>query len=167
MKKIILSLLVILILLLTGCVSRSPAAGESGSAETPGDPQDDVISRSPEVEMPEGAVVIFRRSGGFAGVNEEWVIYADGRVKSSQGEEWQADPAAVGDLLAQIDGYDFFSLRSQYIPANPCCDLFSYELIVNDRGRVHLVATVDGADAPEGLQLALQAVQEFIENSHR
>ncbi|MCR4407571.1 MAG: hypothetical protein NUW24_11730 [Anaerolineae bacterium] len=100
----------------------------------------------------EGAVIIYRRSGGFAGVHEQWTIYPDGRIMAADGCEWRVSPEQVEQLLAEIESLGFFEMSSRYVPLNTCCDRFTYEITVRHGDTVNTVTTIDAApDAPSEL----------------
>jgi hypothetical protein len=114
--------------------------------------------------MPAGAVVVFRREGGIAGLSEQWTIFADGRVQDADGNNYEIEPAAVTAMLATIESAGFMELDNSSPPANLCCDRFVYALAVRLGDRVHTMQTVDGAEeVPEGLMSALNAVQSIVE----
>jgi hypothetical protein len=53
------------------------------------------------------------------------------------------------------------------MPADPCCDRFTYELAVLTDGRVYAARTVDGTpDTPQAVWDSLQAVARFITETH-
>jgi hypothetical protein len=114
-------------------------------------------------EMPQGAVIVYRRSGGISGVSEEWVVYDDGRLTAASGEEWRVAPEPVAQLVAGIEGLGFFGLEENYVPRDTCCDRFTYELTVRSAGRVHTVTALDATpDTPDEVWEALRAVGQFI-----
>ena len=178
---IFLSLNLTLFILLSACAalpsSETPASGQDvvlptntflpldveNPVNTPISPQEDVERELPTVEIPEEAVIIYRRSGGFAGLDEEWMIYEDGTVNAKSGDHMKVDPGQVSSLLETIDGLGFFELETSYMPKSLCCDLFSYELVVHYKGVTMAVAAMDGADAPDHFWSALDAIRVFIE----
>jgi hypothetical protein len=114
--------------------------------------------------MPPGAVIVYRQSGGFAGLDEEWTIYADGRVIARDGSEWQSSPEQVSDLLYTIKSLGFFKLDAVPVSIVPCCDRFYYELSVVSGDLANSAATYDGAPtSPPGLSSSMQAVTNFLD----
>lgn len=95
--------------------------------------------------LPEGATIVFRRSGGFAGVDEEWTIYSDGRITSTDGGAWRVTPDQVEPLAEQIDKSGFFELDGKYLPLDTCCDRFTYQVSVNMGDKANSVTTIDAA----------------------
>lgn len=106
--------------------------------------------------------VSFHRAGGFAGLDEQWLIYANGRVKAPDGSEQQVDVEAVQALLETITVNDFFGLEDSYIPEETCCDRITYEITVQMDGNVKTVQTIDGAEQPEQLTQVLSAVNNLL-----
>jgi hypothetical protein len=81
-------------------------------------------------------------SGGIAGVNETVVLHEDGRLIAPDGTAAQAPPNQVAQVFALLRG-GFFDLASQYLPADPCCDRFTYRVSAEVDGRRHSVTTMD------------------------
>ncbi|MBN1147242.1 MAG: hypothetical protein JXA78_08300 [Anaerolineales bacterium] len=139
----------------------------TATRQPPGESSEGQPGQSPVVEnIPEGAVIVYRRSGGFAGLDEEWTIYADGRVTSKDGRQWQASPEQASDLIVQIEALGFFEIKADPIPLIPCCDRFYYELTMVSGEQAHTIATYDGAPAtPPGLWQAMEAVIRFLDQA--
>jgi hypothetical protein len=116
-----------------------------------------------DVNMPVDAVVIFHRSGGFAGVDERWTMYSDGRIVKSDGEQQQVESEEVQALLETIQDTSFFELADSYIPEDTCCDRFTYSITVQLDGRVKTVSTLDASPTqPDGLTTVNTAISELI-----
>lgn len=96
-------------------------------------------------------VINYQRSGGFAGVDERWFIYSDGRVEGRDLTTGNVGTQAVADLLELIEEEGFFSFEERYFPQSLCCDRFTYRIVVFTEGKGKVVTAMDGADAPEGL----------------
>ena len=129
---------------------------------TPSVPSDTTI---PESAAPDSSepLIVYERSGGYAGLTDHWEIYANGRITNSNGQEWQADPADVAQLLTEIAAAEFFTLEASYIPKNACCDLFTYSITVTDGTQTFTTTTVEqAASAPDNLWTTLDLVQAFI-----
>ncbi len=105
------------------------------------------------------AVIVLKRGGGFAGVDEEWTIYASGRVAPAEGAERTVAAEAVDSLLADIEARGFFELADAYGRGSKCNDCFQLELTVTHNGRTKTVTAVDAApDTPPALQEIVSAV---------
>ncbi len=109
------------------------------------------------------ALIALHRSGGFAGVDEQWLIYADGRIEGPEGVQQQVEPEQVQALLETITTNEFFALDDSYVPLDSCCDRFSYELTVRLDNNQKTVRTVDDApDQPQQLTQILNAVNVLL-----
>ena len=109
------------------------------------------------------AVIIYSRSGGFAGLMEEWHIYADGRVESNNGSIQQVAPEQVARLLATAESSNFNGLQAAYLPRDSCCDRFSYSITIHLDDVIKTVSTMDGvAKQPEALTVLLTAVNDLL-----
>jgi hypothetical protein len=112
---------------------------------------------------PNAAVIVLQRTGGLAGVSEQWSIFPDGRVLTPKGTQSQVDAAQVSALVTALDQAGFFTLQDSYGKNSPCRDCYNYQLSVNDSGRSKTVSFVEGAgDTPPGLTAALKAINELV-----
>jgi hypothetical protein len=146
-------------LLLTGCATAQKAApGETPTLETKSIEAD-------SLPLPEGAALSFHRSGGFAGVDETWLVYTDGRVVSPDGSERRVEAGQVSGLLADLTAAGFFKLDPAYKPQNLCCDRFTYELIARSGELANRMSAVEGVeDTPPALLSSIQLVEAFLKN---
>jgi hypothetical protein len=79
--------------------------------------------------------IVLERAGGITGGQDSFVV----------------DRSTVGGQrpLRMAGSYTFKSLRSSYLPTNPCCDRYSYRVTVSyPDGRRKTVSTVQGTTAP-------------------
>jgi hypothetical protein len=110
-----------------------------------------------------GAVITFARSGGLAGVSEQWTIYADGRILAPSGAVGQVPEAEVNQLLAEIAGAGFFDWATPARLPPGCADCFTYSLLVTFEGQTKELRLVDGQpDAPEGAWTILERIQALL-----
>jgi hypothetical protein len=151
-----LALIAIALALLTTCASP-PSTLKVETAAPKG--------TGPSLEgMPPDAVLVYHRSGGIAGIDEVWTVYADGSITNTSGALWQAPQEQVEALLQTIDGLGFFDMDASYLPKDVCCDRFSYELSVQYEGQAHQVVTMDGTETtPEAFWKILDEVQRFVD----
>ncbi|MFQ5595793.1 MAG: hypothetical protein ACE5HA_16730 [Anaerolineae bacterium] len=158
------------ILALTACAAPASSPRREGTpdAETP------VIAPAEVESWPSGklgavlgeAVIIYERSGGLAGVSEQWSIYPDGRIVAGDGREWQVEPEQVKQLTSDIKSLGFFDMSGQYMPLNQCCDRFTYTLVVRSGDKINRVTTIDAApEVPASLWEVLGAVRSFVNNA--
>ncbi|MEJ2747869.1 MAG: hypothetical protein P8183_08160, partial [Anaerolineae bacterium] len=131
----------------TATPSALKPVATSEPAETA--PVDSAESSKPDKmeAVPAGAVLVFHRTGGFAGVDQRWVVYADGRIDMPDGTQKQVDASQVQALLDTVQTANFFDLNDSYVPLDNCCDRFTYSITVQLDGQVKTVNTID--DAPE------------------
>jgi hypothetical protein len=116
------------------------------------------------VEDDVAPVITFARSGGFAGIEEEWQIYGDGRIVNERGQTWQTEDQEVTQLLEDIGATSFLQLEGSYMPKNSCCDRFTYVLTVIIEGETQQVTTIDAApNTPDAFWETQKLIQDFIE----
>lgn len=109
-------------------------------------------------------VIIFKRSGGFAGLDDFFSIAKDGRVVAADGRTWQADPDEVEILVQDLLSLGFFDLQESYKPADPCCDHIFVELGLDTGERTHTVSAVAGdPGVPDQFTQMLALVQQFVD----
>lgn len=98
-------------------------------------------------------VIVLRRSGGFSGLKQEWLVFSDGRVEARQGNQ----PAEVNrvlaveveDLLKWMEANGFFAASIATPNSDEqCCDRFLYELSATYTGKTNTVVVLD---TPENL----------------
>ncbi|MCB0176573.1 MAG: hypothetical protein KDJ97_39100, partial [Anaerolineae bacterium] len=107
-----------------------------------------------------------KRSGGFAGRADTFLIYADGRVESNGQAGGQIDAEQVEAVLSQADAAGFFELDESYLAKDTCCDRFTYQLTLRHEDKKNSVVTIDDADnPPAALQSMLEAVDALVSNA--
>ena len=127
----------------------------SDEAETPTD--------QPQSDEP---VIEFKRSGGFAGRADTFLIYADGRIESNGQAGGQIGAEQVEAVLSQADAAGFFELDESYLAKDTCCDRFTYQLTLRHEDKKNSVVTIDDADNPPvALQSTLEAVDALVSNA--
>jgi hypothetical protein len=154
--------LVVLTLLLAACTSGAEPFTSPLASTSPLSP----------VATPNtlGALVItYERDGGIAGFHDVWRIYADGGVEAVSGNKPAAQMRLPADTIAtavrQIADSGFFALADAYMPADTCCDRYTYKLTVFDGGVAKTVITMDGAEQPSALADALTTVGKLIQQA--
>ncbi len=157
MRLIVVSLIVML--WLTACAPAAPAAQPH---EVSPFPTSEWTTPSSEVVL-----IVFERTGGFAGISEVWRFYEDGRVvKIDQHRKTriatQLPPDVVKEAAQRIVGEGFMDLADKYMPAKPCCDRFTYRLTIVHTKGVKTVTTMDGVDWPPALAKAMEVVNQLI-----
>ncbi len=140
-----------------------PAANQEAAAEPVETGK--LLSQPQAAGLPAGAVVVFERSGGLKGIGPattKWRFYADGRIQASDGRVWQKSPAEIQQLLSDLKANGFFDLEPKYLPADSCCDRYTYVITASDGSQTQRVTTMDGADMPDGLTRILQLFDELL-----
>ena len=109
-------------------------------------------------------VIEYQRSGGYAGVDENYSIFMCGQIVLNGDLNGHAETQEIDELLQQIETLGFYDLAPKYVPKDTCCDRFSYRLKVNNGIKDHTVIAVDGApSAPAQLWELLKLVKHFVE----
>ena len=141
---------------------------EPTEATTPIEPTKTVVRPTPteastmtsDPDSLTGPVIILKRSGGYAGLEDQWAIYADGRVEGSATTENPLSTEHIAEILAEAEGGGFFNLNDQYIDKGHCCDFFNYEVTLNlADGRSHTIITVE--QTPSIPPILAQTIQEL------
>jgi hypothetical protein len=110
-----------------------------------------------------GAVIVFHRSGGIAGVDEKWEIHPDGRVFSAKGEQGAIEADQVTTLLEAIEALGFFEMKDSYGLPSQCKDCFTYTVTVSSGDKVKSITTIDNAsDAPPELGQVLEKINTLL-----
>jgi hypothetical protein len=136
--------LVGLLLVLAACGDDAPAGGSTTTAVS-------------------GVSGTIHRSGGFAGFDQTWVLGSDGTVLGPDGYTALLTAADRAQVEAAVDAAGFFDLDPEYLPADPCCDRFTYEVTLTRGTATHTVVTMDGAEAPEGLFALITVLLEVVQ----
>jgi hypothetical protein len=150
----------VVILLIYGATRLFYEGPMGGQGQAPGPLEDESL------ELFEEATLSYQRSGGFAGLDETWLIYGDGRIVEPNGNETLIEPEQVAQLLVDLEEAGFFQLDPTYEPENPCCDRFTYVLTAQVGERANRMSAVDGVESvPEELWDSLAIVRLFIERN--
>lgn len=110
-------------------------------------------------------LVDYRRSGGFAGVDDHVVIQENGQAtltRRAQQYEFVLDDDTMNQLQTLLDNAEFSKLRGQYLPTRQGSDLFEYLITHNG----HTVRTMD-TTVPEALQPVLELLNRIIESREK
>ena len=124
MKKIIV-VLILFALVLTACASLGVKAKDEANKEP---------------------VIVFQRSGGFAGMSEQWSIYANGKIVKEIGEEHSIGPAQVTALLDALQVAGFYEMKasSSVAGSGNCNDCYTYQLTVTSGGKENSITVQEG-----------------------
>lgn len=142
-------------------VDEVPTGKRGGAA--PSDVKiDPAYMKKLEAEL-DGAVILYQRSGGLAGVAENWWIHEDGRLTDQDGNVWQLPAAEVKQLLAASEQLGQAKVVGNLVPEGLCCDQFIYSLTVRQADGIYQVVTADGLKTPDMLSKLLATTGKLIE----
>jgi hypothetical protein len=112
----------------------------------------------------EGVLVIFKRTGGIAGVNDVLTVYEDGRVTyvgRNAENTAQVAPEELAELRRLLATPEFAALDRRYSALG--ADLFSYSITTARDGKAQTVITMDGANNPQILNQVLAEVGKLLQ----
>lgn len=174
MRRITLILLIIL-LWTTGCSTadteptlEAVAPTETAVPTVTTEPTATTVPPTPTEEVPATSepetavepVIILKRSGGFAGLEDQWIIYADGRVVGSEAKNNPLSTEHIAQILADAEAGGFFDLKGEYIDEGHCCDFFNYEVTLTlPDGRSKTITTVE--QTPSQPEILAQTILEL------
>jgi hypothetical protein len=110
-------------------------------------------------------VIVFQRSGGLAGVSEQWSIYANGKITTKDGKELKIDPAQVSALLEAIQAAGFYDMKAGPGIGGPssCKDCYTYQLSVTKDKKAYSLTVQEGAkDIPEAFWKIIEQINNLI-----
>jgi hypothetical protein len=136
----------VMILIMTQLLSCVPVEFEQGSLSTPTIEAVGTPVNPAEMKIG-GAVIIYARSGGFAGISEAWTFYPDGRVISVDGSEYNVEVVQITELVTEITTMGFFEMRDSGKLFSDCRDCISHQLTISNGELIHSVSAVDGASS--------------------
>lgn len=147
--------------------TAEPAATtNTQSAPPPGEAPSDTGTIPEEVVFPPEAVIIFTQSGGFAGFDNTWVFYADGRVTYNGAEAAPQTPERINEVINELDNLGFFQMEYITGPNDHCCDFFYYTLAVKTQNRQNYVSFSEGdPNLPQALWDALSLIQPLAQEA--
>lgn len=161
MKCSLLFVWILFLPLLSGCNVETAHAPEDEIAQTP--------TTAPTATFAPNTAVVFKRSGGIAGLDEEWTIFTNGRIATNTTIQPQLTAEEVTQTLNSLESLGFFELENSYLPEDTCCDRFLYEITAVQGSTFHTVTTLETTpDMPEALQQTLRLIQEkLFENTEQ
>lgn len=149
-------------------VALTAACGQQAAEPThEADPRSTDQTPTPPTATPgdkaAGAAIIYQRSGGIAGLVEEWRIYPDGRVVSAEGKEHEVPPQEVSALLVEIEALGFFEMRDPGGLSATCADCFSHEITVSSGGKLNRITVAGGNYDPQDPRWQIvQKISDFV-----
>lgn len=114
-----------------------------------------------KLDLPAGTAISLHQTGGFAGVDDLYIFYDDGRILLPSGERATIPAEEVAAQVSALDAMGYFDMdRPEKKPI--CCDNFNYTLYAR-HGEREQVMTVNWGDpdlSPE-LMAFILALQEM------
>jgi hypothetical protein len=77
---------------------------------------------------PTGYVLMFERTGGYAGVQEKIWVYPDGRAINDAGKTAKISPDVINKWLEKISTFPALSAPDSFPADSYCMDCFIYQL---------------------------------------
>jgi hypothetical protein len=142
---------------------------DSTLGEISRDTQASAVSPKRErLQLPKGALIAFRKSGGLKFSTREIVLYPDGRVSFGgpdvSKEAYAHVPRKVNDaqiarFRKMLDHINFFRMASAQGDQPP--DAFAYEIVARAGNRVNYVEVFDGS-LPDALTPLIQQLSALM-----
>jgi len=116
-----------------------------------------------EHEQRDAALVSLERSGGFAGVQEKYEIYEDGRIINSRGTTIRVPAARVESILRRIAALDLPDSCRIQIPTGLCSDCFYYRITMRSRtGKIVLRFDEQQIEGRDSLSRIARNVRDLV-----
>ena len=110
-----------------------------------------------------GIVLLYERSGGIAGIHNEWKAYSDGRLESIDGSIGTLSPKELDGVLEEFHKLNFFDLEMKINPFDSCADCFSYRLLINFEGQTNEISWNEAStDTPVNFREILTLINTLI-----
>ena len=132
MKLSILTIIVAVLVIFTGCI-------RSTSSET---------------------LLKYQQTGGIARLNNHLIIKFDGKATLIQNDskiEFSLDNYVIQDIQRKFEEIQFLKMDTEYLPVNTCCDLIVYTITYQG----HTVKTMDTA-VPQALWTVIEPLNEIV-----
>ncbi len=110
---------------------------------------------------PSRVLIEYRRSGGFAGIDDHLVIYVNGQAtltRRTEHYEFVVGPEEMNQLQTLFESVEFSKLRREYSPPRKGSDLIEY-LVTYEGYTVRAMDTV----VPESLHPILELLNQITE----
>ncbi len=110
-------------------------------------------------------IIIYGREGGFAGINQEWVIHLDGTIDAPGDTELTVPQGDVQELVQKGVEADFAALANETAKTEICCDRMTYTLTVISGDDEWRLITTDSADQSKEVTELFIMVQSLIDEA--
>lgn len=121
------------------------------------------------VKTAEGApLIIFTRSGGFAGLREAWQVFSDGRIIFNSARQTNAEirttfPDSVDAAVRAIRESGFLETEQADLSNSRCADCFLYSLTLRQGEEAKILRAIETELTPPPLVAALARVGRLFE----
>jgi hypothetical protein len=146
-----------------------PSGKRDAKLESKSAPTSHKKSARPKIDplqLPKGALIAFRKSGGLKFSSREIAIYPDGRVSSSgtdlpkqAGTPPKLSDAPIVELRRMLEQVSFLRLKSAGGQQPP--DSYAYEIVAQMDGKTNYVEVFDGK-MPEALTPLIQRLTKLL-----
>ncbi len=113
-------------------------------------------------------LVIYERTGGFAGLRDQLTIYSNGHCelrRKNVEREFTLRPSQLAHLKELMEEASFPGLKDEYLPTNTGADFFEYVVSYQaGEGKMHTVRAINGA-VPDALQPILNELNQLISDN--
>ena len=119
-----------------------------------------LVSCIPALSSSTDVLIEYRRSGGFAGLDDHLIIKKNGEAtltRRGKEETFRLDSTQLDRVSATFEKAQFTKLKKKYLPKNQGRDLISY--VVQYKG--HQIQTADTA-IPEALLPVIELLNEIV-----
>ncbi len=110
-------------------------------------------------------VIVYEREGGFAGMNQEWIIHLDGTIIGPGDQQFTVPPEEVQALLKAGADPEITSIAPDSTTQDACCDQFTYTLTVISGDQQWSLSMTDTAEQPQEVSLLFFMVEELINDA--
>lgn len=93
--------------------------------------------------LPADVVIAIHQTGGFAGVNNSWLIYRDGKIQENGRIIGSLSEKELDALLDEIGRSGFFDFHHPDA-GSFCCDFFTITVTVVEDSGTHTISISDG-----------------------
>ena len=120
---------------------------------------------TPSVETtssPDKVVITLRQEGGFAGLDNVWILYQDGRIEKNGELSGQLSAQELSLLLNSIDQSGFFEF--DHPESGPfCCDFFTFTITATVGDKSNSISVSDGdPDIPANINEIISVLLQSL-----
>jgi hypothetical protein len=112
--------------------------------------------------FPNEVVIVLHQEGGFAGLDQTWTVYQDGRIEMNGELSGQLSAQELAFLLNSIDQSGFFEF--DHPESGPfCCDFFTFTITATVGDRSNSISVSDGnPDLPANINEIISVLLQSL-----